>query len=115
MPTSINNLIGLFYEAFSGKPGLLDTVFTGDWDDIALGPGQEPGHAGLRAPSEGLSNAFINFRVVVEEIIDAHGGEDGNAMVDVRATMHGVHTGEFFGIAPTGGHTAPFRVRSSCH
>jgi hypothetical protein len=82
MSTSINNLTGLCYEAFSGKPGLLDTVLTEDWDDIALGPGQEPGHAGLRAPIEELSMAFINFRVVVEEIIDAHGGEDGNAIRD---------------------------------
>jgi hypothetical protein len=44
---------------------------------------------------------FSDLRFVVEEIIDAR-GEDGNGMVGVRARMHGVHTGEFFGIAPTG-------------
>jgi steroid delta-isomerase-like uncharacterized protein len=101
MPTSIDNLIGNFYEAFSGKPELLDAVLTEDWDDIPLGPGEEPGRAGLRAPIEALNKAFSDFRVVVEEIIDAR-GDDGNGIVGVRATLHGVHTGEFFGIAPTG-------------
>jgi predicted ester cyclase len=101
MPTSINNLIGTFYEAFSGKAELLDAVLTEDWDDIPPVPGEEPGRAGLKAPIEGLNKAFSGFRVVVEEIIDAR-GDDGNGMVGVRPTMHGVHTGEFFGIAPTG-------------
>jgi hypothetical protein len=47
MPTSINNLIGTFYKAF-GQAELLDAVLTEDWDDIPLGPGQEPGRAGAR-------------------------------------------------------------------
>ena len=46
MSTSITALIGSFYEAFSGKTELLDAVITDDWDDIPLGPGQEPGLAG---------------------------------------------------------------------
>ena len=101
MPTSISNLIGIFYEAFSGQPELLDAVLTEDWDDIPLVPGEEPGRAGLRAPIEGLNKAFSGFCVVVEEIIDAR-GDDGNGMVGVRARLHGVHTGELFDIAPTG-------------
>ena len=104
MSTSINELIGIFHEAFSGKPELLDAVITDDWDDIPLGPGQEPGRAGLRARIEVLNKVFSDFRVVVEEIIDAR-GEDGNGMVGVRSKMHGVHTGEFFGIVPTGRET----------
>jgi steroid delta-isomerase-like uncharacterized protein len=104
MSTSITELIGSFYEAFTGKTELLDTVVTDDWDDIPLGPGQEPGRAGLRAPIEGIDRVFSDFRIVVEEIIDAR-GEDGNGMVGVRARMHGVHAGEFFGIAPTGRET----------
>jgi hypothetical protein len=100
MSTSINNLIGTFYEAASGKPDLLDAVLTEDWDDIPLGPGQEPGRGGARTLIEGLGKAFSNLRFVVEEIIDAR-GQDGNGMVGVRARMHGVHTGECFGIAPT--------------
>jgi predicted ester cyclase len=101
MSTSINHLIGTFYEAFSGKAGLLDAVITDDWDDIPLGPGQRPGRAGARTLIQGLGKAFSDLRVVVEEIIDAR-GEGGNGMVGVRATMHGVYTGELFGIAPTG-------------
>jgi steroid delta-isomerase-like uncharacterized protein len=104
MPTSITELIGSFYEAFRGKTELLDAVLTDDWDDIPLGPGQEPGRAGARHLVEGLNKAFSDFRTVVEEIIDAR-GEEGNGMVGVRATMRGVHTGEFSGIAPTGRET----------
>ena len=101
MPTSINDLIDSFYQAFGGKPELLDAVLTDDWDDIPLAPGEQPGRAGLRAPIEAINKAFSDYRVVVEEIIDAR-GDDGNGMVGVRAKMHGVHTGEFLGIAPTG-------------
>lgn len=103
--TSINELIGTLYEALAaGKPELLDAVITDDWDDIPLGPGQEPGRAGTRALIEGINKVFSDFRVVVEEVIDAR-GNDGNGMVGVRAKMHGVHTGEFLGIRPTGRET----------
>jgi predicted ester cyclase len=104
MPASINDLIGTFYEAASGQVELLDEVITEDWDDIPLGPGQEPGRAGARTLIEGLGKAFSDLRFVVEEIIDAR-GEDGNGMVGVRARMYGVYTGELFGIAPTGRQT----------
>jgi hypothetical protein len=67
MSTSINNLIGTFHEAFSGKPELLDAVIAADWDDIPLGPGQEPGRAGSGPLIEGLNEAFSDFRLVVKE------------------------------------------------
>jgi len=102
MAISIAELIGSFNEAWSGKTELLDAVVTDDWDDIPLAPGQKPGRAGLRATIEGINKAFSDFRFVTEEIIDAR-GEDGNGMVGVRSTMRGVHTGEFFGIAPADG------------
>jgi predicted ester cyclase len=104
MSTSITELIGSFYEAFSGKTELLDAVMTDDWDDIPLGPGQEPGRAGARSLIEGINKVFSDLRIVVEEIIDARGA-GGNGMVGVRAKMRGVHTGEFLGIAPTGRET----------
>ena len=104
MSTSISNLIDTFYEAASGKQELLDAVIIDDWKDIPLGPGQKPSRAGARTLIEGLSKVFSDFRFVVEEIIDAR-GEDGNGMVGVRARMHGVFTGELFGIAPTGRQT----------
>jgi predicted ester cyclase len=101
MSTSVNKLVDTFYEAVGGQPGLLDAVITDDWDDIPLNPGQEPGLAGARALIERLGQVFTDLRCVVEEIVDAR-GENGNGMVAVRAKMHGVHTGEFLGIAPTG-------------
>ena len=104
MPASIITLIGSFYEAASGQPDLLDAVLAEDWDDIPLGPGQGPGRAGARTVIEGLSKAFSDLRFVVEQIIDAR-GDDGNGTVGVRTMMHGVHTGELFGIAPTGRQT----------
>ena len=104
MSTSTSDLIGTLYEAVSGKPELLDAVLTEDWEDIPLVPGQQPGRAGARSLIEGLSKVFSELRFVVEEIIDAR-GEDGNGMVGVRARMHGVFTGELFGIAPTGRET----------
>jgi predicted ester cyclase len=107
MSTNINNLIGTFYGALSGKMELLDGVITEDWDDSPLGPGQKPGRAGAKALIEGFNQVFSDLRVVVEEIIDAR-GDDGNGMVGVHTIVHGVHTGEFLGIAPSGRET---RVR----
>jgi predicted ester cyclase len=104
MSTSISDLIGTFYEAASGKPELLDAVIADDWEDIPLGPGQEPGLAGARTLIAELNKTFSNLRFVVEEIVDAT-GEDGNGKVAVRATLHGVYTGELFGITPTGRET----------
>ena len=104
MPASITELIGSFYEAVSGKTELLDAVMTDDWDDIPMGPGQEPGRAGARSLVEGLNKVFSDLRIDVEEIIDGR-GDDGNGMVGVRGKMHGVHTGEFLGVAPSGRET----------
>ena len=58
MSTSITELIDSFYEAFCGKTELLNAVLTDDWDDIPLGPGQEPrprrGEAPDRRAQQGL-------------------------------------------------------------
>ncbi|WP_328869367.1 hypothetical protein OHT76_04250 [Streptomyces sp. NBC_00287] len=32
--TDVEKLIGTFYEAFSGRPELLDSIVADDWDDI---------------------------------------------------------------------------------
>lgn len=104
MSTSVNELIGTVYGAFSGKVELLDDVIAEDWEDIPLGPGQEPGRAGLKTLIEGLNQVFSDLRIDVDEIIDAR-GDDGNGMVGVRTTAHGVHSGELFGVAPTGRQT----------
>ena len=77
MSTPIERLIGIFYEAASGRAELLDSVITDDWEDIPPGPGQEAGLAGARSLIEWLSKAFSELRFVVDEVIDGR-GEDGN-------------------------------------
>ncbi|KAA0920583.1 ester cyclase [Streptomyces apricus] len=107
MTRTIEDLIGTFYAAFSGKPELLDDIVAEDWDDIPLGPGQDPGRAGAAPLIKGIGAAFDDFRVVVHQIVDGR-GPDGNGFVGVRGEMRGVHSGETFGVAATG---REFRIR----
>ncbi len=107
MTRTIENLIGTFYAAFSGKPELLDDIVADDWDDIPLGPGQAPGRAGAASLIKGVGEAFSDFRIVVHQIIDGR-GRDGNGFVGVRGEMRGVHSGETFGVPATG---REFQVR----
>ena len=87
-----------FYQAFSNKtPEGFDEVCTPDWQDIPLGPGQQPGPAGLK---DVLMNVFVpafpDLEIVIHEII----GSPGRA--GVRASITGTHLGEVMGIAPSG-------------
>ncbi|MER6130158.1 ester cyclase [Streptomyces sp. NPDC001795] len=101
MTHSIDELIRTFYRAFSGKPELLDDVVADDWDDIPLGPDQAPGRAGATPLIQGIAKVFGDFHIVVHQIVDGR-GPDGNGPVGVRGEMRGVHTGQVFGIEPTG-------------
>ncbi|AEW98331.1 ester cyclase [Streptantibioticus cattleyicolor] len=101
MTDTIDKLIGTFYEAFSGRPELLDGIVADDWDDIPADPGQPPGRAGATPLIEGITKAFDGFHIVVHQIVDGRGA-DGDGFVAVRGQMRGVHTGEMFGVAPTG-------------
>ena len=85
-----------FYRAFAGKPELLDEAVTADWQDIPLAPGQAPGREGMKPLIRGFAAAFPDTQVVVHEIIGAPG------RAAVRAEITGTHTGEWFGVAPTG-------------
>ncbi|MEV8129106.1 hypothetical protein AB0P07_34585 [Streptomyces sp. NPDC085944] len=86
MTRTIEDLIGTFYAAFSGKPELLDDIIADDWDDIPLGPGQAPGRAGAAPLIEGVGEAFSDFRIVVHQIVDGR-GPDGNGFVGVRGAV----------------------------
>ncbi|MFF0591194.1 ester cyclase [Streptomyces sp. NPDC003781] len=101
MTRTIEDLIGTFYAAFSGKPELLDDIIADDWDDIPLGPDQAPGRAGAAPLIKGVGEAFSDFCIVVHQIVDGR-GPDGNGFVGVRGEMRGVHSGETFGVPATG-------------
>ncbi|MFB7597024.1 ester cyclase [Streptomyces sp. NPDC056160] len=101
MTRTVEDLIGTFYEAFRGKPELLDDIVADDWADIPLGPDQAPGRAGATPLIQGINEAFGDFRIVVHQIVDGR-GPDGNGFVGVRGEMRGVHSGEMFGVAATG-------------
>ena len=88
--------IETFYRAFSGKPELLDEAITPDWQDIPLAPGQAPGRKGMKPLIQGFNAAFPDAKVTVHEIVGARG------RAAVRAEITGTHSGEWFGIAPTG-------------
>ncbi len=85
-----------FYRAFNGRPELLDQAVTPDWQDIPLGPGQRPGRDGMKPLIEAFAAAFPDAEIKIHEII---AGPDRAA---VRLEITGTHTGEWFGVAPTG-------------
>ncbi|MGO4194057.1 ester cyclase [Rhizobium sp. YAF28] len=85
------------YRAFSeGNPDLLDEAVTADWQDIPLAPHQQPGRDGVKPLIREFVAAFPDIRIQILEIIGAPG------RAAVRAVITGTHTGEWFGIAPTG-------------
>ena len=89
--------IETLYRAFNEQnPDLLDHVLVDDWQDIPLGPGQQPGLAGMKPIIAMFVAAFPDVKITIQDIF----GHDGRAAV--RAQITGTHLGEFFGIAPTG-------------
>lgn len=87
--------IETLYRAFSEESELLDQAVTSDWQDIPLGPGQEPGREGMKPLIEGFRTAFPDGKVTIHEMIGAPG------RAAVRAEITGTHRGEWFGIAAT--------------
>lgn len=85
-----------FYRAFEGEPDLLDQVVTPDWQDIPLAPGQGPGRDGIKPMIRAFKAAIPDLAVTVHDMM----GEGDR--IGVRAEMSGTHTGEWFGVAPTG-------------
>ncbi len=85
-----------FYRAFAGEPDLLDQVVTPDWRDIPLLPGQGAGPEGIKPMIRGFKAAIPDLAITIQDVMI-----DGDR-VGVRAAMTGTHTGEWFGVAPTG-------------
>jgi predicted ester cyclase len=74
----------------------LEQVIDPDVVNHDLPPGAPHGFAGVRAVIGMLHDAFSEQRYDVHQVI----GEGETVVID--ATMHGRHTGTFFGIPPTG-------------
>lgn len=85
------------YRAFSEQnPDLVDTVLAPEWDDIPLAPGQSPGPAGIKPIIRMLAAALPDVSITIHDTVQEPG------KVAVRAEISGTHSGELFGIAPTG-------------
>jgi len=94
--------IETLYRAFSeGNTDLLDDVLAEDWIDVPLAPGQSAGREGIKPMVVAFRAAFSDLRIIVHEMI----GVPGRAAV--RAAITGVHTAEWFGVAPSG---KPFEI-----
>lgn len=94
--SSVHATLKTFYRAFAGEPDLLDQVVTADWQDIPLLPGQGAGPQGIKPMIRAFKQAIPDLAVTIHDII-----VDGDRL-GVRAEMTGTHTGEWFGVAPTG-------------
>lgn len=85
------------YRAFSEQnPDLVDHVLAPGWEDIPLAPGQGLGPAGIKPIIRMLAAALPDVRITIHDTIQEPG------KVGVRAEITGTHSGELFGIAPTG-------------
>jgi steroid delta-isomerase-like uncharacterized protein len=97
LTTAQQQAIETLYRAFNEQnPDLLDDALVADWQDIPLGPGQQPGLAGMKPIVAMFGAAFPDVKITIQDIF----GRDGH--VAVRAQITGTHLGEFFGIPATG-------------
>lgn len=85
------------YRAFNEQnPDLVDAVLAPDWDDIPLAPGQVRGPAGIKPIIRSLGAALPDLHITIHDMIQQPG------KIGVRAEIRGTHSGQLFGIAPTG-------------
>ena len=80
----------------SGNPEALAAVVDPNCVSHDLPPGMPQGVQGVLGTNAMLHRAFSEQRYEVHQVI----GEGDKVVID--ATLHGRHTGEFFGIPPTG-------------
>ncbi|WP_324190438.1 ester cyclase [Nocardia cyriacigeorgica] len=99
MTRSVDDVIQAFYRGLSGDLGLLDDVMAPGWVDDSAG--SAPGRDRIEGVVAEINNAFSEFTIVVQTIVDGR-GHDGNGMVAVRGELRGVHIGEWLGVPATG-------------
>jgi predicted ester cyclase len=81
-----------------GNLAVIDELFAPDYADYTNPPDWPPGREGHKQIVALYHAAFPDFHYTIE-----HEVAEGDWIV-VRGTYHLTHTGEFFGIAPTGKH-----------
>ncbi|OSQ36790.1 ester cyclase [Thalassospira mesophila] len=89
-------LENLYAALASDNVDLVDHALIENWDDIPLGPGQQPGRDGIKPVFRMFRTAFPDLALTIENIV----AEADRAAVRLRMT--GTHDGPLMGIAPTG-------------
>lgn len=98
LPKDNEKLIKKYFEEVwnNGKLDVLNEIISPDY--INHNPGMAnpaPGPEGLKPIIEGIRKAFPDLKYVIENMVIS------DNQVAVHTTMHGTHTGDFFGMAPT--------------
>lgn len=90
-------IVRRFYDEWNkgSLQGVYD-LFSEDVVDHNPGPGQGAGKAGLKQALEIFRNAFPDSQIAIEQLV-----AEGDKVVD-HATFRGTHTGDLFGVPPTG-------------
>lgn len=79
-----------------GQLDVLDEIMSPDYINNNPGmPNPVPGPAGLKPIVAAIRNAFPDLKYVIENMVVS------DDQVAVQTTLHGTHTGDFFGITPT--------------
>lgn len=90
-------IIRYFEEVWNqGKLDVLDEIISADY--INHNPGMAnpvPGPEGLKPIIAGIRIAFPDLNYVIKNMVVS------DSQVAVHTSMHGTHTGELFGLAPT--------------
>jgi len=98
MSTAYKQLIVKYFEEVwnNGKLEVLDEIIAPNY--INHNPGMAnpvPGPEGLKPIVAGIRRAFPDLKYVIKNMVVS------DRQVAVLTTMHGTHTGDLFGLAPT--------------
>ena len=80
----------------NGDEAVLNELLAANVVDHSGFPGQAAGRAGVKQIFDGFHSAFSGFHA------DIHDQIAESDKVVTRKTFHGIHTGEWMGITPTG-------------
>jgi steroid delta-isomerase-like uncharacterized protein len=93
MNTDMQRVV-IWYDAFNRKDAsLLEQILDPTWVDVPSAPGQPAGPQGAIRALEGLTTAFPDLKVSIEEVL-----QDGDKVV-VRSNISGTQVRTFMGMA----------------